>query len=287
MRSRFPLSLPAILNSCAPPFLPSIPDIAILSVDALESLLSSESVAIMSEDDLLWLLLGLDTEYAPLLRHVRFADIAPDSVIPFASNFRDDDLTELLWDAFLGMLAASLTAPSLAAFDSVILPRFPDIFADIGVRSCRLLWRGSRDGFGRDSFDYHCYGRPRLLVVILDTGGNVFGGFKPGFPETPEDCTKPENADSFIFTFTNPGNLPPRVFSLKKAIRPKRFRSLACLLLFGFGDLVVSVDGNLNTNSSSECFGRTYENDSGRAGNSLLTGSTQFRVREIEAFEVN
>jgi hypothetical protein len=285
-----PLSLPAILGSRPPRVSHSLDNLTILSVDAMESLLPSGPLALRSEDSLLSALLGLDTEYAPLLRHVRFADVPTESVVAFASNFHDKDYSELLWAALIGHVSTALTARQVFAnaIDSQILTCLPKIFENVGIHSCRLLWRGSRDGFGNVMFSSRCHGHQNILVIILDTNGNVFGGFKPISLKTPEDCTKPQNADSFIFTINNPGHLPARVFSLKKSIKIRRFqpKSPESLFVFGFGDLVVSADCNLNMNSSSECFGRTYENDSGRAGNSLLTGSTHFKVEEIEVFEV-
>jgi hypothetical protein len=42
-----------------------------------------------------------------------------------------------------------------------------------------LQWRGSRDGFGAIDVHKRCDGRANTLTLILDTGGNVFGGFTP------------------------------------------------------------------------------------------------------------
>jgi hypothetical protein len=42
-----------------------------------------------------------------------------------------------------------------------------------------LLWRGSRDGFGAGDFQKLCNGHANTLTVILDTNGNIFGGFTP------------------------------------------------------------------------------------------------------------
>jgi hypothetical protein len=65
-------------------------------------------------------------------------------------------------------------APGL---DSRIISNFPEIFAEF--RKFSLLWRGSRDGFKKEEFHRRCDDHPNTLTVILDTNGNIFGGFTP------------------------------------------------------------------------------------------------------------
>jgi hypothetical protein len=69
--------------------------------------------------------------------------------------------------------------------DSLIIPEFPSLFADFRGKAFRLLYRGSRDGFGGRDFHGKCDGRPNTLTVILDAGGNAFGGFTPAAWESP------------------------------------------------------------------------------------------------------
>jgi uncharacterized coiled-coil protein SlyX len=64
-----------------------------------------------------------------------------------------------------------------AGLDSRIVSGFPEIFAEF--RKFSLLWRGSRDGFRAHEFHRRCDGRANTLTVILDTKGNIFGGFTP------------------------------------------------------------------------------------------------------------
>jgi hypothetical protein len=68
-----------------------------------------------------------------------------------------------------------------AGWNSAIVPDFPKLFEDFKRRTFTLLWRGSRDGFGAADFHNRGDGHPNTLTVILDTDGNIFGGFTPVF----------------------------------------------------------------------------------------------------------
>jgi hypothetical protein len=57
--------------------------------------------------------------------------------------------------------------------------RFPPLFDEFSGKRFVLLWRGSRDGFRVQDFHDQCNGHANTLALILDTGGNVFGGFAP------------------------------------------------------------------------------------------------------------
>jgi hypothetical protein len=68
------------------------------------------------------------------------------------------------------------SAPPL---DSRIISDFPEIFAEFREKHFNILWRGSRDGFKAREFHGRCDGHANTLTVILDTKGNIFGGFTP------------------------------------------------------------------------------------------------------------
>jgi hypothetical protein len=53
---------------------------SVLSVEALDSLLLSESILIASEDSLLRFLLKLGPDYRNLLRHIRFVFLSEDGL---------------------------------------------------------------------------------------------------------------------------------------------------------------------------------------------------------------
>jgi hypothetical protein len=56
---------------------------------------------------------------------------------------------------------------------------FPAIFDEFRKKQFTLLWRGSCDGFRAHDFYGRCDGHANTLTVILDTDGNILGGFTP------------------------------------------------------------------------------------------------------------
>jgi hypothetical protein len=112
--------------------------------------------------------------------------------------------------------------------------------------------------------------------VILDTNGNIFGGFtpvewesRPEYPYWKADAS----LKSFLFTLKNPHNFPGRRFALKAE---KKDEAIWC-----FYD-----NYNANTDSFTCNFGTRYTNDTGLDGMMFFTGSAEFQVEEIEMIEI-
>jgi hypothetical protein len=78
--------------------------------------------------------------------------------------------------AGLPRLRFSASSPLRA---SLIVSEFPGILREFQLKRFSLLWRGSRDGFTASEFHRRCDGHANTLIVILDTDGNIFGGFTP------------------------------------------------------------------------------------------------------------
>jgi hypothetical protein len=112
---------------------------------------------------------------------------------------------------------ASAVALPPSGWNSAIVPDFPKLFEDFMKKQFTLLWRGSRDGFGARDFHGRCDRHPNTLTVILDTNGNIFGGFTPVEWESPSKlCNKIDPSEkSFLFTLKNPHNVPARRFALR------------------------------------------------------------------------
>jgi hypothetical protein len=123
--------------------------------------------------------------------------------------------------------------------------------------------------------------------VILDTKGNIFGGFTPvewesrsSFPSHKED----DSLKSFLFTLKNPHNIPPRRFALKAKWK---HTAIGCNSRDGpcfYGGIIVS--DNCNPSTSNSYIGNYYINDTGLDGGIVCTGSQYFKAREIEVFEI-
>jgi hypothetical protein len=89
------------------------------------------------------------------------------------------------------------------------------LFEEFKKKQLILLWRGSHDGFSAFDFRGRCDGYPNTLTVILDTKGNVFGGFTPVEWESKTRDKADPSLKSFLFTLMNPQNVPARRFALK------------------------------------------------------------------------
>jgi hypothetical protein len=171
--------------------------------------------------------------------------------------------------------------PLALQFDSQIFSGFALPFAEFREKQFVLLWRGSRDGFGAIDFHSRCDGHANTLTLILDTDGNVFGGFTLVEWESVSGKYKCDNSlRSFLFTLKNPHNTPAMTFALKPERKEYAIYAHSSYgPIFGGGcDLVVYSQCNTNANSSTHCIGNTYTNDSGVANDKLFTGSARFKV---------
>jgi hypothetical protein len=184
----------------------------------------------------------------------------------------------------------------LPRIDSVILSEWPEIFTEFRRKHFTLLWQGGLDGFGASEFHSRCDGHRNTLTLILDTDGNIFGGFTPvewesrEWSESPADDEKCLKGDpslkSFLFTIKNPHKLPAKKFALRPECKEK---ALFCAASWGpcFNeDLTVSDACDSWTESSTANFGTCYTNNTGRYGDSVFTGSPHFTVEEIEVFQI-
>jgi hypothetical protein len=171
------------------------------------------------------------------------------------------------------------------ALPSLIVSDFPVIFAEFFGKRFALLWRGSRDGFRVRDFHRRCDGHANTLTVILDTDGNIFGGFTPVEWDSRSRTKADQNAKSFLFTLKNPHNVPARRFPLYAR---ERNNAIWCGSGCGphFSDIGIQDNCNANAFNYTRDFGKNYNNDTGLNGSTFFTSSENFQVREIEVFEI-
>jgi hypothetical protein len=232
-------------------------DFSILSFEALDDLLSRSSFVIESEDSLLKFILNSGHDYRFLLKHIQLLYLSKEGLSLFADHFKIP--LESVWECAVKLLARSPPPPPCFSsppgqLDSLIISGFPAIFAEFRGKRFINLWRGSRDGFGASDFHGRCDGHANTLTVILDTNGNIFGGFTPVEWESrvsngkwgdTNNCWKgDESQKSFLFTLKNPQNVAPRRFALKAE---KRHAAIYCNSERGphFGDLLFSIIATL------------------------------------------
>jgi hypothetical protein len=269
----------------------------LLFVDALDGLLSSESFMVDSEEVLLQILFTL--RHPLLLRHIRWEFVSAAAIASLCEDPALFHPTESLWLTIADRLAYPSPPPSPEReIDSLILSDFPPLSNEFRRKRFQLLWRGSRDGFAPGEFHRRCDGRANTQTLIVDTDGNVFGGFTPVEWESlvwngkighNDNCQKGDDSlRSFAFTLKNPHGVLPRKFAL---MAEWKHYAIMCYSARGpvFGGCSY-VDDNCNTNRDSYTHfgtnwsGRAYANDTAFAD--FLTGADKFTVKEIEVFEI-
>jgi hypothetical protein len=122
--------------------------------------------------------------------------------------------------------------------------------------------------------------------VILETDGNIFGGFTPVEWESPQPWKykADDSQKSFLFTLKNPHNIAARTFALKTGAK---HRAIQCNSKWGPRFYDIRVSDHCNTNTDSWTYlGDVYTNDTGLDGKTFFAGSQTFQVKEIEVFKI-
>jgi hypothetical protein len=229
--------------------------------------------------------LKLGPGYRDLLRHIQIVFLSEDGLSLLEEHFEIPP--EPLWQC----AAEWIARPPPPLLHSRIISEFPDIFAEFKRKHFKVLWRGSRDGFKAKAFHRRCDDHANTLTVILDTKGNIFGGFTPVewesqvWSEDGSNFKADDSQKSFLFTLKNPHNIPARRFALKAGMK---HQAIKCDSRRGpyFG-LDIAVHDNCNANTDSSTYlGSSYTNDTGLDRNVVFTGSSKFQVKEIEVFEI-
>jgi hypothetical protein len=130
--------------------------------------------------------------------------------------------------------------------------------------------------------------------VILDTNGNIFGGYT--WKTWYSRIWNGESGDSdnrweedafqtgFLFTLKNPHKVKARKFKLKR--ESKNHALLFCSTKGPCFGKDILISDNCNTGDVNRThLGVVYVNDAGIDGKTFLVGSEVFQVQEIEVFE--
>jgi hypothetical protein len=143
----------------------------------------------------------------------------------------------------------------------------------------RLQYRGSRDGFQAKTFHSSCNNKGPTLTIVQCTKGYVFGGYAR-VPWTSSGSYR-SDPNAFLFTLSNPSNLAPTKFA-RTGSGNELYDETSYGPTFGSGhDLYIADQCNSNTTSRST-LGYSFSNSSGSS--SVLTGTKNFQVKEIEVF---
>jgi hypothetical protein len=143
-----------------------------------------------------------------------------------------------------------------------------------------LLYRGTRDGFSASTFHSRCNRSGSTISVVKSSSGYIFGGYNPNSWESSGNFQKASG--SFLFSLTNPWNIPPARFPWHHGHGPLGKRNYGPT--FGGGhDLHISDNCNSNNDSYTN-FPCSYHSNG--IGTIRFTESKYFTVSEIEVFRL-
>jgi hypothetical protein len=279
----------ATVDRCASKFYAySIDELRFLDPQTLHRLLSSECLAVESEDSLLRLLLDLELNRSEFLGYIEISFLSKEGLTLFVDEVSFEDLCEDIWLKVISHLRGDSSDDLRVRryplrVDSLILPMIPVCLRDLPLKGWTLLYRGSRDGFGASNFHEKCDGKSNTLTVIETTKGFVFGGFTPIAWDSYSGYKADSSQSSFLFTVKNPRGSEGRKFALASSAN-----AIYCNSYYGptFGynhDIYIANGCNGNA-SSYTILGSAFTNDTGINGQQVFTGEQYFTVKEIEIF---
>jgi len=194
------------------------------------------------------------------------------------------DLLKAELDYYLISIPESISIPDPLSLTMILKSVRNTLQSWLPSRQFTLIYKATRDGFDANDFHQKCDNRGAILAIIESTGGYRFGGYA----SRPWQATNNYVADSsaFIFTLTNPHNIPATKYALQQANHANVLLfHTSYHVTFGAGiDLHVSSNSHQN-NMSHTGFAHAYADTTGN-GNATFTGALNFKTREIEVFSV-
>ncbi len=152
----------------------------------------------------------------------------------------------------------------------------------------KLLYRGSRDGFGANHFHLKCDGHENTLTLFkASETAFIFGAFTSTIWNSSNQYKSDSNA--FLFSLTNKENQP-----CKMKIDPNKHKYASYYPsdfgpIFGGGhDICIYSNSNAN-NASYSNLGHTYKHHyydfNTLEAKTFLAGSLNFQLSEIEVYQ--
>lgn len=141
-----------------------------------------------------------------------------------------------------------------------------------------LLYRGTRDGMNSESFHDKCDNHSNTITVIKSSNGNIFGAYSACMWDSTNNWRHDPNA--FIFSLKNSRN---QVF---KCPIPKY--SIGSFSFYGplFGNKTIRIFEYKIASTYSIFPDPLNPVPSINQGEHLLSGSKDFKLEEIEIFEI-
>ena len=155
-----------------------------------------------------------------------------------------------------------------------------------GYKKMELLYRGTRDGSGKDIFHNKCDNQGPTICLCKNEKGNIFGGYA-SISWSYGNNYHTANG-SFLFTLTNIHGTAPTKFPNTQNYDYAVYHANKYGPAFG-GNHDLYISNNYLNNNSSYCkFGYSYPDVLGK-GNSNFSGDVNagnFKLKELEVFKL-
>ena len=155
-----------------------------------------------------------------------------------------------------------------------------------GYKKMELLYRGTRDGSGKDIFHNKCDNQGPTICLCKNEKGNIFGGYA-SISWSSDNKYHAANG-SFLFTLTNIHGTAPTKFPNTQYYDYAVYHGNDRGPSFGGNHDLGIYDNYLNNNSSYCSFGYSYPDVLGK-GNSTFSGDVNtgnFKLKELEVFKL-
>ncbi|CDW81360.1 tldc domain-containing protein [Stylonychia lemnae] len=148
-----------------------------------------------------------------------------------------------------------------------------------------LLYRATRDGFKAQDFHSSCDNKGPTISFIKSQHNQIFGGYTSLSWMSPNSVAFHKDNDSFLFNLTK-NTMHKQYQKIDYGIKHDK----NYLMAFGYGDIMISYDCDINSQSVCDLGGTymppkdaTYLQLSAR---NHLSGSYNYKVTEIEVYQV-
>lgn len=148
----------------------------------------------------------------------------------------------------------------------------------------QLLYKASRDGFDVNAFQNRYNNQTPTIIIIRSNNGYLFGAYTC-VPWNSNDANV-GNDDAFLFTLTNPHNIPPTKYPLQPSEKQHAVSYTSNDGPKSNGEHRIHICSNSNSlNDSYINFPHTYADSTGQ-GNNIFTGNRNFLTTDIEVFKL-
>jgi hypothetical protein len=147
-----------------------------------------------------------------------------------------------------------------------------------------LLYKASRDGFDANAFHSRCNNQGPTMTIIQSNNNYLFGGYTS--ISWTSDGSYKNDTIAFIFTLTNPHNIPPTKYLIQTDKTGYAvYHNSSYAPTFGGGHDICLANASNANNSSYANFPHSYTDTTGK-GNATFTGAYNFTTSDIEVYKL-